>query len=265
MPAGSSISPGPDRPAAPAAERFAVSLSGSAVRGVLHLPGHLPGAPSANRAPCVIACHGMGSSKDSDKYLLLSDELPRAGLAVARFDFRGSGESGGSWRDATVATRIADLEAVLDHLGADPRLAGRFGLLGASLGGFVALWVAARRRPLPVVTWNAPAHLRDLGGQEISEVTGLGAALVAEVGEGRFIEAPGGAAPALVVQGANDELVPPDHARLLYERAGEPRALHVIAGADHRLTDPAHRRDALDASRRWLAHHLRSHLREDPS
>jgi dipeptidyl aminopeptidase/acylaminoacyl peptidase len=32
----------------------------------------------------------------------------------------------------------------------------------------------------------------------------------------------------------------------------------VIAGADHRLTDPDHRREALERSREWLHHHLAS-------
>jgi hypothetical protein len=30
----------------------------------------------------------------------------------------------------------------------------------------------------------------------------------------------------------------------------------VIAGADHRLTEPAHRRDAVEESLRWLLAHL---------
>ncbi|HJR02307.1 MAG TPA: alpha/beta fold hydrolase, partial [Methylomirabilota bacterium] len=125
---------------------------------VLHLPDELP-------APCVIACHGMGASKDSDKYLLLGRELPPAGLALVRFDFRGSGESGGLPREATIESRIADLDAVLAHLATRPELDGRFGLLGSSLGGYVALWAASRAAAgaqLPVVTWNAPAALREL-------------------------------------------------------------------------------------------------------
>jgi alpha-beta hydrolase superfamily lysophospholipase len=84
-------------------QRFTVAVGAADVAGVLHLPDELPSA-------CVIACHGMGASKDSDKYLLLGRELPAAGLALARFDFRGSGESGGLPRDATIESRIADLE-----------------------------------------------------------------------------------------------------------------------------------------------------------
>src|SRR5258705_13382600 len=138
MSAASSTSSGPS-------ERFSVRVGALAVAGVLHLP------PS-RRAACVVACHGLGASKDSDKYLLLGRMMPEAGLALARFDFRGAGESGGSYRDATIATRVADLEAGLEHLAAHPPPSGRFGLLGSSLGGFLRLPAAPpRRAPAPAL------------------------------------------------------------------------------------------------------------------
>jgi fermentation-respiration switch protein FrsA (DUF1100 family) len=232
--------------------RFRVTVGAAEVAGVLHLPDG-PGP-----WPCVVACHGMGASKDSDKYLLLGRELPAAGLALARFDFRGSGESGGRHEDATIETRVADLEGVLDHLAKLPELNGRFGLLGSSLGGYVALWAAAARAggaPLPVVTWNAPVSLRELPGADPEQA---GRALVAEVLRGDRDEAPAGVARVLVIQADRDEVVPPAHGRRLFERAAEPRALHVIAGADHRLSDPDHRREALEQSRRFMLHHLAS-------
>jgi len=209
----------------------------------------------------VVACHGLGASKDSDKYLLLGRALPEAGLALARFDFRGAGASGGSYRDATTASRVADLEAVLAHLAEYPGLSPRVGLLGSSMGGFVAWHVAHRRiqsgaSPLPVVSWNAPADLASLEAGEMSEATGLGPALVAEVRSGRLATAPAGVSHALVVQGEADEVVSPAHGRRLFERAREPRALHLIAGADHRLTDMAHRLEAVERSRRWMTQHL---------
>jgi len=208
----------------------------------------------------VVACHGLGASKNSDKYLLLGRMMHEAGFALALFDFRGAGESSGSYRDATIATRAADLEAVLDHLMAHPALSGGVGLLGSSLGGFVALHVAHRRRagdaPV-VVTWNAPAVLRDLEEREMSEATGLGPALVAEIRAGEHAEAPAGVRRLLVIQGEADEVVPPAHGQALFDRAGEPRELHWIPGADHRLTDPHHRLDAVERSRGWMTKHLR--------
>jgi dipeptidyl aminopeptidase/acylaminoacyl peptidase len=236
-------------------ERFSLVVEGEPVVGVLHRP------PSTRPVPLVVACHGLGASKDSDKYLLLGRVLPEAGLALARFDFRGAGESGGSYRDATTAGRIADLEAVLQHLAKHPALAERVGLLGSSMGGFVAWHVAHRRiqsggAPLPVVSWNAPADLASLEAREMSEATGLGQALVTEVRSGRLVAAPAGVSHALVVQAEADEVVNPMHGRWLFERAREPRALHLIAAADHRLTDMAHRLEAVEASRRWMTQHV---------
>jgi len=232
------------------ADRFSVTVGRHEVVGVLHLPSRTP-------SPCVVACHGMGASKDSDKYLMLSRQLPPAGLGLARFDFRGSGESGGLYRDATIATRIADLEAVLDHLAKQPELDGRFGLLGSSLGGFVALWVAAARRgTMPVVTWNAPASLADLAQAEPLDAAGPGPAFLAEVMRGDRVHAPAGVSHCLVIQSDGDDVVPPLQGRLLYERAAEPKSLRVIAGADHRLTEPLHRLEALERSREWFTQHL---------
>ena len=71
--------------------------------------------------------------------------------------------------------RIADLEAVLAHLATQPELDGRFGLLGSSLGGFVALWAASRvaaGASVPVVTWNAPAALRELAARRCRATPG---------------------------------------------------------------------------------------------
>jgi|SoiMethySBSTD1v2_1073268.scaffolds.fasta_scaffold00167_73 dipeptidyl aminopeptidase/acylaminoacyl peptidase len=257
MPAGSSISSGREpSSSAVTAERFTVPIGGTSLVGVLHLP-----TTAGGPFPAVIACHGLGASKDSDKYLLLGATLPTVGLALVRFDFRGAGESGGSYREATTAMRIDDLEAVLDFLAKHPALSNRMGLLGSSMGGYVAWHVAHRRiqaggAPLPVVTWNAPADLTSLEAREMSEASGLGPALVAEVRNGRLAEAPVGVSHALVVQGERDEVVAPGHGRRLYERARDPRALHLIAAGDHRLTDMRHREEAVERSQGWMTRHL---------
>ena len=65
------------------AGRFSVTVGGNHVVGVLHPAAGRPG-------PCVLPCHGMGASKDSDKGLLRARELPAAGLGRARFAFSTS-------------------------------------------------------------------------------------------------------------------------------------------------------------------------------
>lgn len=226
-------------------EAHRLPIAGGALALVLHLPDRRP-------APCVVACHGLEASKDSDTYVLLGEELPAAGLALARFDFRGCGESTGVEEDTTIASRIEDAEAGLAFLASHPALDGRFGLLGASLGGFVALHVAARRPGLPVVTWNAPASLTELANDDLEEGRGLGVPFALEYATGRFALAPAGVPMHLVVHGDADDVVTLEHGIALYEQAAEPCDLLVIAGGDHRLTDPGHRQHAIAVSRDWL-------------
>ncbi len=227
-----------------------VSVGDQKVALVLHLPPRIP-------APWVVACHGLGASKDSEKYLLLGREFPTAGLALCRFDFRGSGESDGVYADSTVASRVADLEAVLNHLAGHRALTGRFGLLGSSMGGFIALHVAARRRPpMPVVTWNAPATLRGLRRSASEDVAGLGRAFFDELEKGSVADTPQGVAFSLTIQAERDEVVSPSHGQILFDRAADPKELHVLEGADHRLSDMTHRREAVALSLRWLTRYL---------
>jgi uncharacterized protein len=229
-------------------ERHRVPVAGGALALVLHLPERAP-------ASCVVACHGLSASKDSEKYLMLAEALPAAGLALARFDFRGCGESSGVEAETTIGSRIEDVEAVLRFLDAHPRLDGRFGMLGSSLGGFVALHVSARVG-LPVVSWNAPASLTELANDDLEEGRGLGIPFALEYATGRYALAPAGVSRHLVVHGDADEVVGLEHGVALHEQAAEPCHLVVIPGADHRLTDPTHREHAIAITRDWFVRML---------
>jgi uncharacterized protein len=233
-------------------ERHRVALSVGALSLVLHLP------TSSERVACVVACHGLRASKDSDKYLQLGHEFARAGLALARFDFRGSGQSEGLVEaETTVGTRVEDALAAAAFVATHPRLDGRLGLLGSSMGGFVALH--ARRalgRAIPLVTWNAPASLARLAASVDFDETGLGAPFLAEFATGRYVETPEGVDRHLVIQSEADETVSVEHGRALHARAREPRELVILPGADHRITDPDHRRQAVALSLAWFRKHL---------
>jgi alpha-beta hydrolase superfamily lysophospholipase len=204
----------------------------------------------------VVACHGLHASKDSDKYLLLGEALPAAGLALARFDFRGCGESSGREDETTIATRIEDVEAVLALLESHPRLDGRLGLLGSSLGGFVALFVASRHPGTPVVTWNAPASLTELANDDLEEGRNLGIPFALEFMKGHYALAPSGVPRHLCVHADADAVVDLAHGAQLHDQAVPPCEFLVIAGGDHRLTDPAHRARAVEASRDWFSRFL---------
>lgn len=231
-------------------EKHRVAVSGGALALALHLPD------SSARVPGIVACHGLNASKDSDKYLLLGEALPAAGFALARFDFRGCGESSGIEEETTIASRMEDVEAVLAFLERHPRVDGRVGLLGSSLGGFVALQVAGRRPGMPVVTWNAPASLTELANDDLRENRGLGVAFALEYATGHYALAPDGITRHLIVHGDADEVVTLEHGLALHERAADPCDLVILEGGDHRLTGPAHRAHAIEISRDWFRRFL---------
>ena len=242
---------GRSREGPPTTEHHTVVHPGGRLALVLHLPA------GRARVPCVLACHGLGASKDSDKYQLLGAEFSAAGLALARFDFRGCGESSGVEHETTVATRLDDARAVLKYLELHRRLDRRVGFLGSSMGGYIALHLAAERDDRsPVVTWNAPSNLEDLMDSDERDTPGLGVALALELATHRYARAPAGISRLLVIQAEADDVVPVEHGTALFERAAEPCDLVIVPGADHRFTDPAHRRDAVTRSVQWCLRFL---------
>src|SRR3954451_9960214 len=79
--------------------------------------------------PDVVLLHGLTATR---RYVTMgSKALPRAGYRVTTFDARGHGESSPAEDPTAYEYRdmVADLEAVLDHLGADRAAIG-----GSSMG-----------------------------------------------------------------------------------------------------------------------------------
>jgi pimeloyl-ACP methyl ester carboxylesterase len=84
---------------------------------------------TAGSGPDVVLLHGLTATR---RYVVMgSKALPRAGYRVTTFDARGHGESSpaGAPEQYEYRDLVADLEAVLDHLGADQAALG-----GASMG-----------------------------------------------------------------------------------------------------------------------------------
>ncbi len=234
-------------------ERLLIPAGTARLAAVLHLPEHPPGP-----WPCLVTLHGLMSSKDSDKYLLVGEEFARWGIAVCRFDFRGCGESEGVVAETTVAQRVADALAVVRTMRAHPGLSGRVALLGSSLGAYVALFVAgADLRIKAVAAWATPADLQDLAADPGSvRDYELGDPFIEELATGKYLRAPMGVRNCLFVHGDQDDLVPVSHAHRLYAAALDPRQLEVIPGGNHQLTDPAHRQRAVEVSLEWIGRHV---------
>jgi len=227
-------------------EKF-VRFGEHGLAGVFH-------SPSEGASTCVITCHGLYSSKDSEKYIGIARRFCREGLAVLRFDFRGCGESGGQFEDTSLTGRMKDLEGALGFV----REQGceSIGVMGSSLGGTVAVLTAARdRRVKALVTWATPCHVNELfreeGTKGLEKLRGDAEKhdVVKDVKELHC--------PVLIVHGSLDEQVPLSHANVLYDNTNEPKNIQIVEGADHRLTDPSHRRRAVELTLDWFRKYLR--------
>src|SRR4030067_2788331 len=145
------------------AETFSCQSEGQKMSGILHLP-------EGKNPPCVIASHGLLSSKNSEKYIALGERLSQEGIAMLRFDFRGLGESEGKIEDDTVSRRVIDLGTAIAFVRSHPALGKRVGFIGSSLGGYVSLIRASMDQQIKrVVTWATPFHLDDLKSNKGTE------------------------------------------------------------------------------------------------
>ncbi len=227
----------------------ALEVDGLRIVGQLYLPTGKPPYPTL----CV--CHGIpaGNSAPGDRgYPLLAERICRQGFAVLIFNFRGTGDSGGNL-DILGWTR--DLKAAIDYLYPLPEVdRSHLSLLGFSAGAAISVYRAAQdSRVSSIIACACPAeftfltetdepqsiidHFRSIGiirdrdfpysAQEWLN----GFSLVSPI---KYIAqiAP---RPVLLVHGSRDELVNVSHAYKLYARAGEPKQLIIIDGAEHRL------------------------------
>jgi dipeptidyl aminopeptidase/acylaminoacyl peptidase len=232
-------------------EKVSFISEGCKISGILHLPKTIN--PS-----CVIASHGLLSSKDSEKYIAFGERTSKQGMAMLRFDFRGIGESEGKIEDDTVSRRISDLSAAIGFVKSRSDLGNRIGLLGSSLGGYLSLIEASMEKEIrAVVIWATPFHLDDLGSKKQEEDYPLpGEAFFEDLPRHRLLPLLPKVSNGLVIHGEKDELVPVDQAWEIFHGLGAPKEIHIIEGADHRLTDPKHRQRALDLSVEWFKKYL---------
>ncbi|NWF92665.1 MAG: alpha/beta hydrolase [Syntrophaceae bacterium] len=232
-------------------ENVAFMSEGQRISGILHLPW-------AKSFPCVIASHGLLSSKNSEKYIALGERLSSHGIAMLRFDFRGVGESEGRIEDDTITRRIADLGSAIDfirsYLGRETPL----GLVGSSLGGYVTLIRGSADQEIKaIVIWATPFHLDDLGSKKQKEDYPLPAeAFFKDLPRHRLLPLLPKVSNCLVIHGDQDEAVPVDQAWEIFHVLGAPKEIHIIEGADHRITEPAHRQRAIDLTVEWFKKHL---------
>ncbi|MHC4716284.1 MAG: alpha/beta hydrolase, partial [Planctomycetota bacterium] len=171
----------------------------------------------------VLFCHGNAGNMSHRMDSLAI--FRRMGYSVLIFDYRGYGRSEGSPSEEGT---YQDARAAWDYLvttrRADPR---GIVLFGRSLGGAVAAKLATEESPAGLILESTFTSINDLGAQRywflpvrlLSRFRYQTLGLIGRVN-----------CPLLVVHSREDELIPFDHGRALFEAAGEPRSFLEISG-----------------------------------
>jgi len=202
---------------------------------------------TAAGAPWLILCHGLGTNRDDLRETAIA--LHEAGFNLFLFDFRAHGESQGrvtsfGWREQR------DVEGALAFLGSQPDVpATPYGIYGLSMGGAVAIMVAAKDERIGAVAVDSIySNLKTSIAHHLKLMYHLPTVpfslFVDSIYRLRFGVWPGQMSPeaaighlsprpVLLIQGEADSRVPLAEARALIEAAKEPKELWVIRGGTH--------------------------------
>lgn len=240
---------------------------------------HVPGGDDRALFSVVVMLHGLMGQRIETHQLFVkaARRFASEGILVLRFDFRGCGESEGSFEELTIKGQISDALAAIRLIRQrrDVR-SSSIALLGFSLGGAVAASVAGSGNAgvSCLVLWSAVADFKrafysmaqedlisNFGKREVHDYFGnaLSQKFIDELLAFRPAERIRSyKGPALIVHGNNDETITPDDSRL-YEKALENRdnvELHVIEGADHTFASLVCERELIDKTSAFLKRHL---------
>ena len=218
--------------------------------------------PDAPTTKCAILCHGLtGNGKAGEIFEGLASALAAAGIASFRFDFRGHGESEGTYNDITLSGEKRDIEAAMEFMKSMNYRS--FGIVAASFGaGPVCLFVRENQGIVKaVVFWNpileyrwifesdllwprtnfgpdAMSRLRRQGYLEIGKFRlKIGQGFINEMNWIRPLEfSQNFSLPTLFVHGDKDATVPCDHSER-YARFFKDARREMVSGADHGFHD----------------------------
>jgi pimeloyl-ACP methyl ester carboxylesterase len=223
---------------------------------------------SEKKSPGIVWLGGFMSDMKGTKAQALDQWAEAQGRACLRFDYSGHGESGGVFTDGTIGRWLEESVAVYARFAQGPQV-----IVGSSMGGWLALLLAARLRELkgsalqntslagmvliaPAVDFTEELMWKNFSAAIKREIEEKGVWLrpsqYAEgpypitrglIEEGRKHLLLGGlietGCPVHILQGVQDPDVPWRHAVELVSRfARDDVVLTLIKDGDHRLSRP---------------------------
>jgi pimeloyl-ACP methyl ester carboxylesterase len=140
---------------------FENKAAGVTLAGTLTMP------ETGSNFTAVILISGSGPQNRDEElmghkpFLVIADYLTRRGIAVLRYDDRGTAQSTGNFTAATTADFADDAESAFAYLKTRKEINPRkIGLMGHSEGGIIAPMVAARQKDIGFIVMLAGTGIR---------------------------------------------------------------------------------------------------------
>ena len=179
--------------------------------------------PAREARGTVLMMHGnAGNISHRLGYLTMFNRL---GYSMLLFDYRGYGKSGGNPSEEGT---YRDAEAAWRHLIEARKLKPRdIVIVGESLGGGIATWLAVKYPPRAIVLASTFTSVPALGAQIypwlpvrwLARINYDNLARIGQIG-----------APVLVAHSRDDDVIPFAHGEALFAAAREPKQFLTLAG-----------------------------------
>jgi dipeptidyl aminopeptidase/acylaminoacyl peptidase len=235
---------------------------------------HRPKINPREKKRTVMICHGFAGNKSGRFriYVDLALKLVKEGIAVLRFDCRGSGDSEGELIDMTMEEQVADALKCLEFLTNNPAVdVNKIGILGNSLGGITAILAAKRfGKAKSLALWSPVFDVGDremgysksaisLSGKEGVEIDGkiAGIPFITDLIQrkmGKEIEALA-SVPLMLIHGRNDQVVPcsqSERYHALRQNAKAETKFLIINDLDHGYKNPNDRKKLVEETTEWF-------------
>jgi dipeptidyl aminopeptidase/acylaminoacyl peptidase len=248
--------------------------TGRRIHASLYRPAlHDTEPPPGQQPPLIVFCHGGPTANVQPGYDAAIQFFTTRGFAVVTPDYAGSSGHGRAYRDALNGQwGVADSHDCLDtalHLAhtnvVDPT---RLAIRGGSAGGFTALNALAAGEGFAAgASWYGVTDLRTLAATTHDFEAHYTDRLVGPLPEAAALyeqrspltHAATMTGAVLLLQGAEDAVVPPDQAHQLHDaltEAGRPCELRIFEGEGHGFRGADTLRDAYEAELAFYRTHL---------
>lgn len=204
----------------------------------------------------IFFCHGFADTKERSMQPL-AEKFNDRGFNTVVFDFRGNGESSREFGEATLTSRIEDLETVIEYF--DPNTCFVY---GTSFGAKVAYHSASKNGHINAIITKAPVTYNKIMDKFRKVIEEKGEAeFYGKKFDQRFFDDLDSYSfdditenldiPVAIFHGSEDTTVHPEFSFKAAEKLENEVSLHKMKGEKHSFSDEATER-MIDLSVAWL-------------